>query len=204
MEHMQKYEKQVTKMDGDKQAGNEEFQISPLYQGRPEDAAGRQEKEMAVYDLLDRLGIQYKRVDHEVTPSIESCQVVEERLGIRICKNLFLCNRQKTEFYMLMMPGEKPFRTKELSKQIGSARLSFADAEHMEEYLNIAPGSVSIMGLMNDTGHRVRLLMDREVAEAEYIGFHPCVNTSSLKAETKEILQKLIPATGHDVTIVEL
>ena len=178
--------------------------VSPLYTERPEDISGRQEKEIAVYDLLDKLDIRYERVDHEVTPSIESCHSVDEKLGLHICKNLFLCNRQKTDFYLLLMPGDKVFRTKDLSKQIGSARLSFADAEYMEQYLNIQPGAVSIMGLMNDTEGHVRLLVDREVAEEEYIGFHPCVNTASLKARTEDIMNKFLPAVGHEITVVEL
>lgn len=181
-----------------------EFWISELFTGRPENADGRQEKELAVYDLLDELGIGYQRLDHEVTPSIEACHGVDKCLGIRICKNLFLCNRQKTDFYLLMMPGDKTFHTKDLSKQLGCARLSFADAEHMEEYLHITPGSVSIMGLMNDTEGHVRLLIDREVMESEYMGFHPCVNTTSLKAETKDIVEKFLPAVHHEATVVEL
>lgn len=181
-----------------------EFHISELFTGRPEHMEGRTEKEAAVYDLLDLLEIPYERLDHDVTPSIEACHGVDERLGIRICKNLFLCNRQKTDFYLLMMPGDKVFHTKDLSKQLGCARLSFADAEHMDEYLHITPGSVSIMGLMNDTEGQVRLLIDREVAEMEYLGFHPCVNTSSLKARTQDILEKFLPAVGHTPTVVDL
>lgn len=183
---------------------SEEIWISELFTGRPEHMEGRTEKEVAVYELLDRLEIPYERLDHEVTPSIEACHGVDERLGIRICKNLFLCNRQKTDFYLLPMPGDKVFHTKDLSKQLGCARLSFADAEHMEEYLHITPGSVSIMGLMNDTEGRVRLLIDREVAEMEYLGFHPCVNTSSLKARTQDIIRKFLPAVNHTMTVVEL
>lgn len=182
----------------------DEIWISPLYTGRPEDVSGRTRNEIAVYDLLDKLNIAYERVDHEVTPSIESCHGVDEKLNIHICKNLFLCNRQKTDFYLLLMPGEKLFKTKDLSKQLGCARLSFADAEHMEQYLGIHPGAVSIMGLMNDTEHHVRLLADREVLETEYLGFHPCVNTSSLKAKTSDIFEKFLPAVGHELTVVEL
>lgn len=178
--------------------------ISPLYTGRPEDVSGRTQGEIAVYDLLDKLHIAYKRVDHDVTPSIELCHGVDEKLGIHICKNLFLCNRQKTDFYLLVMPGEKVFRTKDLSKQIGCARLSFADAEHMEQYLGVHPGAVSIMGLINDTERHVRLLVDREAAEMEYIGFHPCVNTASLKALSKDIFEKFLPAVQHDMTVVDL
>lgn len=174
-----------------------------LYTGRPE-GEGRLPKEMAVYDLLDKLEIPYVRVDHEATPSIESCQDIDKILGIEICKNLFLCNRQKTSFYLLMMPGNKPFKTKDLSAQIGSARLSFANEEYMEEFMDLTPGSVTVLGLMNDREHRVRLLIDREVLDAEYIGCHPCINTSSLRIRTQDLLKKFLPYIGCGYTVVEL
>ena len=165
---------------------------------------GRLPKEMAVYELLEKLEIPYLRLDHEVTASIEDCHNVDQLLGIHICKNLFLCNTQKTDFYLLMMPGEKKFKTKELSSQIGSARLSFAGPEYMEEFLNITPGSVSVMGLMNDHGGRVRLLIDQDVLKDEYVGCHPCINTSSLKIKTCDMLEKFLPYVQHDYTVVEL
>ena len=175
-----------------------------LYTGRPENSEGRLPKELRVYDLLDRLEIPYFRVDHDVTPSIEACEKVDELLGIEICKNLFLCNTQKTNFYMLMMPGNKKFKTKDLSRQIGSARLSFAPPEFMEQYLDITPGSVSVLGLMNDKENHVRLLNDKEVLECPYIGCHPCINTSSLKLSTQDLLNKFLPSTGHPYQVVEL
>ena len=165
---------------------------------------GRLLKEMAVYDLLEKLEIPYMRLDHEVTASVEDCHNVDRILGIHICKNLFLCNSQKTDFYLLMMPGDKKFKTKELSAQIQSARLSFAGPEYMEEFLNISPGSVSVMGLMNDGSKRVRLLIDKDVLQDEYVGCHPCVNTSSLKIRTEDILNKFLPYVEHDYTVVEL
>ena len=165
---------------------------------------GRLPKEMAVYELLEKLEIPYLRLDHEVTASIEDCHNVDQLLGIHICKNLFLCNTQKTDFYLLMMPGEKKFKTKELSSQIGSARLSFAGPEYMEEFLNITPGSVSVMGLMNDHDGRVRLLIDQDVLKDEYVGCHPCINTSSLKIKTSDMLEKFLPYVQHDYTVVEL
>lgn len=174
-----------------------------IYQGRPEQD-GRLEKEMAVYDLLDSLGVSYGRVDHEPLMTIEACQEVDRLLGIEICKNLFLCNRQQTEFYLLLMPGRKPFKTKFLSKQIGSARLSFADAAHMEAYLNITPGSVSVMGLMNDKDNHVQLLIDKELLEAEKFGCHPCMNTSTLMLDTRDVLEKILPAISHEYQVVEL
>lgn len=165
---------------------------------------GRLPKEMAVYELLEKLEIPYLRLDHEVTASIEDCHNVDQLLGIHICKNLFLCNTQKTDFYLLMMPGEKKFKTKELSSQIGSARLSFAGPEFMEEFLDITPGSVSVMGLMNDHDGRVRLLIDQDVLKDEYVGCHPCINTSSLKIKTCDMLEEFLPYVQHDYTVVEL
>ena len=167
-------------------------------------AEGRIEKEMRSYALLDSLGLEYRRVDHEHADTIEACEQVEGLLGCKICKNLFLTNRQQTDFYLLIMPGEKPFKTKLLSKQIGSARLSFASAEHMEKYLDITPGSVSILGLMNDKGGAVRLLVDRDLLKEEYFGCHPCINTSSLRLKTADVLEKLLPAMGHEPTFVDL
>ncbi len=175
-----------------------------LFEGRPENSYGREEKEIRVYDFLDTLGISYQRVDHERTDTMEACKGVDEVLDIFICKNLFLCNRQKTQFYLLIMPGDKPFKTKELSSQIGSSRLSFAGAEHMIEFLDIEPGSVSVMGLMNDKEKRVKLLVDRDLLEPEFFGCHPCVNTSSLKISTKDLFEKILPALEHAPAFVTL
>lgn len=172
--------------------------------GRPENCEERLEKERRVYDCLDGLKIEYWRVDHEEAATMEACEQVGKALDVLICKNLFLCNRQKTDFYLLLMPGDKPFKTKELSSQIHSARLSFAPEEQMLEFLNIAPGSVSVMGLMNDTDNRVKLLVDEDVFQGEYLGCHPCINTSSLKIRTKDVFEKFLPAVHHDWISVHL
>lgn len=172
--------------------------------GRPANTDGRLEREIRVYDYLDKLGIEYQRVDHGPAMTMEACEAIDEVLGTLMCKNLFLCNRQKTAFYLLLMPGDKKFKTKELSSQIGSARLSFAEAEDMLKYLDIEPGAVSVMGLMNDKEHGVRLLVDEDVKAGEYIGCHPCVNTSSLKIKTADIFDKFLPAVGHVAEIVHL
>ncbi len=168
-----------------------------LQKGRPTDLNGRLEKEIRVYDLLDRLDIEYFRVDHEALFTMEACREVDRLLEVDMCKNLFLRNEQKTKHYLLLMPGDKKFKTKDLSKQIGSARLSFASAEDMERLLDIAPGSVSVMGLMNDTTHQVQLVIDEEIFRCEYMACHPCVNTSSLKLKTEEIIHSFLPETGH-------
>ncbi|XCP86397.1 prolyl-tRNA synthetase associated domain-containing protein [Roseburia hominis] len=175
-----------------------------LVKGRPEDTIGRLPREVEVYDLLDSLGIEYYRTDHEEANTMEACNEIDRILGATICKNLFLCNRQRTQFYLLMMPGEKVFKTKDLSKQIGSSRLSFAEAEYMEEFLHIHPGAVSVMGLMNDKEHHVQLLIDKPVAESETVGCHPCVSTSSMRMRTKDILEKFLPAVHHEPIMVDL
>ena len=176
-----------------------------LHKGRPITKERRLDKEVRCYDLLDSLGIEYERVDHEPAMTIEACAAVDEVLGdATICKNLFLCNRQKTHFYLLAMSGEKQFVTKDISKQIGSPRLSFADEAHMEEFLDITPGSVSVLGLMNDHENHVQLLVDEDVLHAEYFGCHPCINTSSLKLRTKDVFETFLQAVHHDYMVVHL
>lgn len=175
-----------------------------LQKGRPADCTGRLEKEIRTYDLLDRLGVAYERIDHEAAMTMEVCEEIDEALQATICKNLFLCNRQETSFYLLMIPGSKVFHTKDLSAQIGSARLSFAKPEYMEKFLDITPGSVSVLGLMNDTEHQVQLLIDEDVLSGEYIGCHPCINTSSLRFRTEDLIQKILPAIEHDYIKVKL
>ena len=175
-----------------------------LENGRPVTCEGRLDKEIRCYDLLDRLNVPYQRIDHEEANTMEACAAIDEALGATICKNLMLCNRQCTVFYLLLTPGEKVFKTSELSKKIGSSRLSFAKGEYMEQFLDITPGSLSILGLMNDKENRVNLLIDEDVLKGEYIGMHPCINTSSLKLKTADLVEKVIPAMGHTPTIVNL
>ena len=179
--------------------------IDPVrYEGRPGNVPERLEKEQRCYALLDELQIPYARVDHEHADTIEACEAVEQVLGEKICKNLFLCNRQKTQFYLLMLEGEKVFKTKDLSKQLGVARLSFADPADMEKYLDITPGSVSVMGLMNDPDNQVQLLVDEDVLKGEFIGCHPCINTSSIRFHTSDLVEKVLPAVNHEFIKVKL
>ena len=175
-----------------------------LEKGRPANCAGRLEKEVRTYDFLDKLNIEYERIDHEAAMTMDVCAEIDEALGAMICKNLFLCNRQETTFYLLMIPGDKKFKTKDLSAQIGSSRLSFAKETYMEEFLDITPGSVSVLGLMNDREHRVQLLVDRDVLKGDYIGCHPCINTSSLRIRQKDMWEKIVPALEHEPVFVTL
>lgn len=175
-----------------------------LESGRPQNTDGRLDKEIRTYDLLDSLGVSYQRIDHPAAMTMEECEDIDRILDATICKNLFLCNRQETAFYLLMIPGDKTFKTKDISAQIGSARLSFGKPEFMEQFLDITPGSVSVMGLMNDKENRVQLLIDEDILKGEYIGCHPCINTSSLRIKTKDMAEKIIPAMKHEPIIVKL
>ena len=175
-----------------------------LVNGRPETNDGRLDKEIRVYDFLDGLGVSYQRIDHEAAMTMEACAAIDEALQATICKNLLLCNRQCTAFYLLMIVGDKHFKTSVLSKEIGSSRLSFAAPEYMERFLDITPGSLSVLGLMNDKERQVQLLIDEDVLKGEYIGCHPCINTSSLRLRTADLVDKIIPAMGHPPRLVKL
>ena len=173
-----------------------------IFKGRPRDM--RTAREMAAYDFLDALEIAYRRADHPAAATMQDCETVDAALGVRMCKNLFLCNRQKTAFYLLLMPAEKAFHTKQLSAQLGVARLSFASGEDMERLLGLSPGAVSVLGLMNDREGAVRLLIDRDLLAAKDFGCHPLVNTASVTFSTAALLERIIPATEHTLTLVEL
>jgi len=176
-----------------------------LVEGRPVNEEGRLEKEIKTYDLLDSLGIFYERADHEEANTMEACLEIDKVLAPAvICKNLFLCNAQKTKFYLLMIREDKKFKTKEISHQINSARLSFAPSDYMEQFLNITPGSVSVMGLMNDKENQVQLLVDEDILKEEYFGCHPCINTSSIRLKVKDVFEKFLPAVHHDYMVVQL
>ena len=177
-----------------------------LYHGFPENLSGRSDREIRTYRFLNELGIDFDRTDHPDQPatSMEVCAEVDEILNVHICKNLFLCNRQKTRYYLLIMPGDKVFKTKELSGQMGISRLSFGDETAMEALLDIHPGSVSVLGLINDREHRVTLVIDEDVLKEEMFGCHPCENTSSIRFATKDLTDVILPALGVEPVIVHL
>lgn len=173
-----------------------------IYTARPTDK--RLPKEERVYDLLERLGVPFERVDHDAVGTIEGCYEIEKLLDIEICKNLFLRNSKGDQYYLLMLPGGKHLVTKDLAKKIGSTRLSFGTPEKMEEYLDITPGSVSVLGLMNDHGNNIQFLVDNDIKKWEYFGCHPCINTSSLKIKTADLFSKILPAVGHEPVFVDI
>ncbi len=172
-----------------------------LYTGRPAD--NRSETEMAIYDRLDALGIEYKRADHEHADTMEDCLVIESVLEAKICKNLFLCNRQKTNFYMLLMPGDKPFKTKYLTSQLNCARLSFAEADKMAEFLHTIPGSVSALELIFDTENNIQLVIDNDLMKDEFISGHPGMSTSTVRLKREDML-RYVREAGHEPVFIDL
>ncbi len=178
------------------------MEISPIYNTAPLDT--RTDAENRCYAILQELNIPFTRVDHDHADTMDDCAAISEVLDVSICKNLLLTPRNRSAFYLLCMAPDKPFTTKDFSKMIGASRLSFATGEDMVELLGCEIGSASILGLANDTEHRITLAMDRSVYEAEAFGCHPCKNTSSLRIATRDILDKFLPHTGHTVTVVDL
>ena len=172
--------------------------------GRPADCSGRPEKECAVYDLLERLDIPFTRADHPAAFTMEECEAVSQALHTPICKNLFLCNRQKTAFYLLLLPASKPFRTKEITAQLGCARLSFAGEEQLASLLHPTPGPATTFCLQYDTENRVQLVVDRDLLDEAYFGCHPCINTSTIRLKTSDVFDRLTHALHHDYTLVTL
>ena len=175
-----------------------------LEKGRPANASQRDMAEQKCYDLLEKAGIEYDRVDHPNVYTMEGMVPIEETLGTPVCKNLFLCNRQKTVFYLLLMPGDKPFKTRTVSDQLGVARLSFANEEAMERLLGVTPGSVSVMGLLFDTENEVQLLIDEDLLKLPRFGCHPCRNSSTLAFDTVSFNEKLLPLLGHTPIYLQL
>ena len=173
-----------------------------VYSGPP--AEDRDPNEMAVYAFLDQLSIPYLRCDHDYANTMEDCKEVEKVLGVPICKNLLLTNRQQTDFYLLMMPGDKPFKTKDVTSQLGCARLSFASPEQMKDLLGAAPGSASAFELMHDREGKVRLVIDRELLAGESISGHPCFSTSTIRLKRTDFLERFLPAVNHSPTLVDL
>ena len=176
--------------------------LSPVYIGRPQET--REPVEQRVYDLLDALQISYQRVDHDPAYDMDACAGISQALGVHICKNLLLTPRNRSAFYLLAMPEDLPFRTADFSKIIGSSRLSFATGEDLQALLGVQPGSASVLGLMNDTENHVQLVIDEDVLKGEYVGCHPCMNTSSLRVRTADLMEKIIPAMHHEAKILQI
>lgn len=173
-----------------------------LIKGRPANYKNRLEKEQKIYELLDKLEIEYFYVDHEPFMTMEDSRVVDDLLESTVCKNIFLCDKKRKNFFLLMMPGYKRLDTKDLSKKLECSSLSFAKEEKLLEFLNSTSGSVSMLGLMNDINKNVQLAIDNEILYGEYIGLHPCINTTSLKIRIDQLLNVFLKEIEHDYIVV--
>lgn len=162
-----------------------------------------------IYTLLEQLNIPFRKMEHAAASGMEDLAAVERQLRHTdakeaFCKNLFLCNRQKTVFYLLLIREDKRFRTSVVSKLIGASRLSFGDEENLYQLLGVHPGAITPLGLAFDTEHQVRLLMDRELLSLEEIYVHPCVNTATVALKTRDLLEKFFPFTGHTPQLLDI
>ncbi|MCQ2488880.1 MAG: prolyl-tRNA synthetase associated domain-containing protein [Clostridia bacterium] len=173
-----------------------------VYTTKPEDT-NRIPEEYLIYDKLIELGIPFERVDHDHADDMEACRLIEKTLGAKICKNLFLTNRQQTDFYLLLIPGDKPFKTKYITEPLGCSRLSFATPEHMQKYLKTIPGSASALELLFDTDNVVKLVIDNDLLKDEFISGHPGISTSTIKLKKEDML-KYIKSTNHEPTFIDL
>lgn len=159
--------------------------------------------ETKVYETLSKLSIPFELVDNDSVESMEECIEISEKLGAEIRKTIFLCNRKKTSFYMVILPANKSFNTKEHCKKMDVSRLSFASGDLMMQHLDVAPGTATIMSLINDPDEKVELFIDKEIANSEFFACNPGANTTHLKIKTKDLLNKLLPKIDHPATIIE-
>lgn len=184
---------------GDEMCQTENYTI---YTSRPTDK--RSETEELVYDVLEKLNISFHRTDHSPAATIHECKKIEKYLDVSICKNLFLTNNKKDIFCLLLICGDKKFESGKVSRQVGSSRLSFASDAELMQFLGITSGSVSIFGIINDTDNKVRVAIDSDLLKQEFIGCHPCKNTTTLKIKTCDIMEKFIPYARHNTFIINL
>ncbi|MBQ8209657.1 MAG: prolyl-tRNA synthetase associated domain-containing protein [Clostridia bacterium] len=173
-----------------------------LYDSRPNDKRSRIEEQ--VYDTLEKLDIQFKRIDHSPAATINECAAIEKFLDVHICKNIFLTNNKKDVYCLLLLKGDKKYEAGIVSRQIGSSRLSFASDGELMRYLGTTPGSVSVLSLINDTENKVTVAVDSDLLKNEYIGCHPCKNTSTLKIKTGDITEKFITHINHQLIIINV
>jgi Ala-tRNA(Pro) deacylase len=175
--------------------------ISEIMTSAP--AKGRNDTEDKVYELLKKLNISYERVENDVVETMEECKEIDIALGTEIRKSIFLSNAKKTSFFLVVLPADKQLDTAALAKKIGVGKLTFASEDAMVKHLGTHPGSATIMGLINDVDEYVQLIMDKAVAEAEWFGCNPGINTAHLKVRTTDILKKFLPQIYHQAKIIE-
>ncbi|MBO5495601.1 MAG: prolyl-tRNA synthetase associated domain-containing protein [Eubacterium sp.] len=157
-----------------------------------------------VYETLDALEIPFERVDNTPAVTMEDCIEIDEKLKVKTVKTLFLCNRQKTAFYLFVTAGDKPFVTKDFGKALGVSRVSFAPAELLDSMLDTKPGATTVLSTVLDTDNSIRVVIDSEVTGYEYYGCTDGTATSYMRLKTEDVLNKYLPYTNHEYTVIEV
>ena len=160
--------------------------------------------EQAVYDALKNMGIAYDVVQHAPASSMEECAWVMEPLNATCVKNIFLCPRNQSRFYLLITRPEAKLKTSDISKQAGASRLAFAPEEKLWHYLREKPGAISPMGLIFDEGREVTVLVDEALRKAPRVAFHPCVNTASLALSSDDFFDVYLKTLGYEPIYVTI
>ena len=160
------------------------------------------ETQRKVYAVLERLGIPVERIDNDPAVTMEDCEAVDAALGVPTVKTLLLCNRQQTMFYLYVMPGDKPFSTKDFGAALQISRVSFAPAEKLREFLGTEVGATTPLSLVADPDKRVRLIIDKAAVAPEAIGFPDGTTTCYMRMRTTDLLGLFIPAAGHEPTFI--
>lgn len=176
--------------------------ISEVMTTAPEDERGALETK--VYQELERLNISYERVDNDTVETMEECVEISEKLGAEIRKTIVCCNRQKTEFFLVVLPASKRFDSKLFAAMMRTARVSFASAEDMESLIGLTPGEASVMGILNDPEAKIKVVVDKAVADAEWFACNPGANTTHIRFKTKQLLDTFLPAENHKAEIIML
>lgn len=158
--------------------------------------------QQAVYETFERLGISFARVDTDPGLTMEDCQHIDRKIGVRIVKTLFLCNRQQTAFYLYVTTDDKPFVTKEFCGTLGIPRVSFASAEKLEELTGVKVGATTVLSAILPSARDVHLVMDRSVAESEWFACTDGTPTCFVKIRTQDLLDKYLPASGHNLRLL--
>ncbi len=176
--------------------------ISEITNELPQEFANELEKE--VYGKLNELNISFDRVDNDVVESMEECLEIDKKLGTEIRKTIIVCNEKKTQFYLIVLPSEKRFDSKEFRNKMECSRVSFAKVEDMERVLGVLPGSATVMSVIKDNDNIVQVVIDKEVADEEFFGCNTGANTRHIKIKTKDLIDVILPNLNHEPKIIEL
>lgn len=138
------------------------------------------EREKIVYEMFDKLGIVYKKYEHKAVYTIEEAKELNIDMPGRHCKNIFICDRKKRSFFLIILPEDKKLDFRIIENKLSYKGLRFAPEEMLHKYLGVEAGSVTPFGLINDIGKKVEVIVDKDIITADYVSFHPNVNTSTV------------------------